>query len=365
MRTGDGLLVRVRPNAAIVTPKQAIGLASISSEYGNGLIDLTSRANLQIRGVSDSDLASVWSRLADLDLLDRDHNTAAEHNIIVGPFWTSGDQTPVIAKRLEAALKHLALGLPAKFGFAVDCGTERYLSETPADIRIERCSAGGLIVRADGADYGRPCGLDDVAELAADVAKWIAQSASGRMSKLLASGVVLPAELGGGAVPVAQASIPQPGYYASGILVGLAFGQLTSAALNTLAAFGSDLRITPWRMIYIDRAVSLQADDHFILSANDVLSRVQACIGAPKCLQAHAATRPLARKVAEYAPSHQVIHVSGCHKGCAYPRPAALTIVATNTGFDVVKDGTSMAPPVYSNLTVDAVIEAVASLQKH
>ena len=45
--------------------------------------------------------------------------------------------------------------------------------------------------------------------------------------------------------------------------------------------------------------------------------RVIACTGAPGCLQAHAATRPLARALAPKLT--ETLHVSGCAKGCAHP----------------------------------------------
>ena len=53
MQSGDGLVVRVRPFGGRLDAAQATGLAALAERYGNGLIDLTGRANLQVRGVSD------------------------------------------------------------------------------------------------------------------------------------------------------------------------------------------------------------------------------------------------------------------------------------------------------------------------
>ena len=53
MLSGDGLVVRVRPYGGRLDATQAAGLADLAERYGNGLIDVTSRANLQIRGVSE------------------------------------------------------------------------------------------------------------------------------------------------------------------------------------------------------------------------------------------------------------------------------------------------------------------------
>ena len=70
-----------------------------------------------------------------------------------------------------------------------------------------------------------------------------------------------------------------------------------------------------------------------ITRADDPMLRVIACTGAPGCLQAHAATRPLARALAPHVT--QTLHVSGCAKGCAHPGAAPLTLTATPDGFDL------------------------------
>ncbi|MDG1679564.1 MAG: cobalamin biosynthesis protein CobG, partial [Tateyamaria sp.] len=51
MHSGDGLLVRIRPRLGRLTIKQVLELCEISLTHGNGAIDLTSRANIQIRGI--------------------------------------------------------------------------------------------------------------------------------------------------------------------------------------------------------------------------------------------------------------------------------------------------------------------------
>lgn len=53
MMSGDGLVVRVRPVLAGLSRTQILGLCDLATQYGSGLIDLTSRANLQIRGVGE------------------------------------------------------------------------------------------------------------------------------------------------------------------------------------------------------------------------------------------------------------------------------------------------------------------------
>jgi precorrin-3B synthase len=52
-----------------------------AERYGNGLIDLTSRANLQIRGVSHDGHLPLLDGLMRLGLLDPDSETESRRNI--------------------------------------------------------------------------------------------------------------------------------------------------------------------------------------------------------------------------------------------------------------------------------------------
>src|SRR5262249_26859406 len=72
MLSGDGLVVRVRPHGGRLAATQAAGIAELAARYGNGLIDVTSRANLQIRGVTDAAHLPLLDGLAQLGLLDSD-----------------------------------------------------------------------------------------------------------------------------------------------------------------------------------------------------------------------------------------------------------------------------------------------------
>ncbi len=93
MLSGDGLVVRLRPYGGRLDAKQAAGIADLAARYGNGLIDLTSRANLQIRGVSECGHPELLDALAQLGLLDPDPETESRRNILVTPFWSAGDDT--------------------------------------------------------------------------------------------------------------------------------------------------------------------------------------------------------------------------------------------------------------------------------
>ena len=52
MQSGDGWLARVKPTAGRVNADASRIIAEAASRHGNGHIDLTSRSNFQIRGLT-------------------------------------------------------------------------------------------------------------------------------------------------------------------------------------------------------------------------------------------------------------------------------------------------------------------------
>jgi precorrin-3B synthase len=356
MPSGDGLVARLRPRSGRLSPAQASAIADLAERWGNGLIDLTGRANLQIRGLHAQDHEPLLAALVQLDLVDLDARTENERNILVAPFWNEGDDTQWLAVQLERALGERPLGLPAKFGFAVDCGEARLLAQASADIRIERGSDGGLMVRADGSSHGRSVTRCDAVAVALSLAKWFlvsrgAERGRSRMAAHIASGTRLPESLAGRTVPACALPPPSPGVHASGALVGLAFGQMQSATLKFLAGHASGLRVTPWRMILLEGVSQMPQHDGIVTCALDPLLRVAACTGAPACEAAYAETRALAAALAPFVPAGTDLHVSGCAKGCAHPRSAAVTLFATADGFDLVRHGATKDAPVRRGLT--------------
>lgn len=357
MQSGDGLVVRIRPRGGRIDARQAAGVAALAERYGNGLIDLTGRANLQIRCVSDASHTPLIDGLARLGLLDSDGAAEARRNILVTPFWGAGDDVTALAAELEGALAVGPAGLPTKFGFAVDCGEERVLTGASADIRIERDIAGGLIVRADGVERGCAVTRAEAVPAALALAEWFVTSAGAangrrRMAAHLGAGARLPEAFRADVRLSRARAVPHPACYPLGVMIGVAFGQLTHAALADLAGRVQGLRLTPWRMILAEGLQEMPRDDNvFITRADDPRLRVVACSGAPACSEALADTRTLVAALAPYLAADSRLHVSGCAKGCAQSGPASITLVATPNGFDLIRDGSTRDAPVRHGLS--------------
>lgn len=361
MQSGDGLLVRIRPRGGRLDPRQAAGLAELAARHGNGLIDVTIRANLQVRGVSEQSHPALIEGLAELGLLDPDPESEARRNVLVMPFWRAGDGIYPLACELEQALTAASFDLPAKFGFAVDCGPQRLLAGSSADIRIERAATGGLIVRADGAPLGLPVARQEAVEGALKLAEWFAADGGaaggrGRMAAHLGSGAKLPGGLAGAIKPAGVAPLPGPALCEAGAIVGAAFGQLDHAALRCLAESANGLRVTPWRMILAEAMTEMPHHAGLVTDARDPILRVVACSGAPACQSAHADTRSLAARLAPQLAPGARLHVSGCAKGCAHRGAQSVTLVATSQGFDLIRDGSPQAAPVLRGLSIEQML---------
>ncbi|CUH98016.1 precorrin-3B synthase [Leisingera aquaemixtae] len=366
MMSGDGLVVRVRAPLGKLTVTQARGVARLSEEFGNGLLDISARANLQMRGIRENAHGTLIEALRDLGLIDPDASAEARRNVLLAPFWAEGDDTHAIATDLSTALTGAAnLTLPGKFGFAVDCGTEPVLQDTAADIRIER-SGGTLILRADGAGTGLPVTRESAVAEALALARWFleqggAPEGRGRMHRLIARRGPPAAH----AAPMAKASFTaRPGPFPAGTLAALEFGQMPAATLAQLAGHGP-IRFTPWRMLLVEGAKSLPPLPGLILDATDPRLQVVACTGAPGCLQALSATRDLARDLAPHVPAGAKLHISGCAKGCACPGTAPLTLTATGKNeFSLIRNGTAADQPLKTRLSAGALRAAPELLKE-
>ena len=349
MMSGDGLLIRVRPQGGRVDAQTAHGLANLAERFGNGILDLTSRANLQIRGVREDDHAPLLSELCKLGLLDTDPRLEGRRNILVTPFWDEGDQTHRLVQGLTAALGDLP-ELPAKVGFAVDTGSTRMLSDASADIRVERAADGGLLVRANGVARGRPVAEAGAVQAVIELAQWLADHITPEARRMtpVAARRQLP-DTWTVATPTATTKLA-PGPTEHGVLLGAPFGQIPAADLRTVVneTNATALRCAPGRLFRLEGVAALPQSS-FISNPDDPLLTTDACPGAPFCPQATVETRSLARALAARLGGD--LHVSGCAKGCARPSPAARTLIGRAGAFDLVRDGCSWDEPAVSRLS--------------
>ena len=355
MESGDGLIVRVRPRLGRMTRTQALGLCDLAQRHGSGMLDLTSRANLQLRGVTESGFRPLVEELVELGLVDGNAERETRRNLTVAPDWAEGDETARIACSFMDRLDRLP-PLPGKVGFAIDTGLQPVLGLVPADFRIERGETGALILRAEGREKGVPVATGQAAEALIDLAQWFADSggaAAGRMARHLAE---LPDWAQGTVRPAASRGPLAPGMHPLGAAFGVPFGSLRAEALAALldTTQASAVRLSPWRVLLLEDAALVPAAG-FVTEASDPLLRVDVCPGMPDCAQASVETRALALHLAPHVAGR--LHVSGCAKGCAQPRAAAVTLTGRGGAFDLSFDTRAGAPAAIAGLSPHQILK--------
>lgn len=339
MAAGDGLIVRVKPRLGRLSADDMAGLGEAAIAHGNGLIDMTRRANLQIRGVRDESWRPLLDRLLDLGLVDGDARREGARMMMVVPDWREGDDSHRIARQLLDRLDELP-DLPGKMGFVIDAGAAPLLSGEAGDFRIERARDGGLILRAEGRAQGVPVDSGGEVDALLALARWFVESDGARAGRMARHDAPLPDWATGRVEVAAPRPRPVPGAWDGGMAYGLPFGQIDARHFLDAPA----MRLTPWRMLLAEGQVpGLSAD------AADPLIHVEACPGAPACPQASVETRDLARQLAPHVAGR--LHVSGCTKGCACSMPADIVLTGRDGRYDLAFHARAGSAPVRPDLT--------------
>ncbi len=403
MEAGDGLLVRVKPRAATLYAEQADAVSEASRRFGNGIVELTNRGHLQIRGLSETGIEDLCRSMAEIGLAGPSPRAEAVRNVLADPLGPDDPRARFdshdLARRLGAVLEgDPALhALPDKFGILVDAGIALPLAGCTADIMV-RSEGDGAIVALDGGDRSLPLAVGDaedtVRRLLSAFLSWLEDrdrhdaSRPPRMKTMVAAcgtdGVFRAAGLHGKTRPDERAGEPAkrplPGFVQAAdgprgcFLLGTPFGGIEAEKLADLAKMArifSDgtIRISPWKAAVLCRvsradAPALRgraAKAGFVVEPDDPRARIVACAGRPRCASAEADTRVDAALVAAASRMPEgVVHISGCAKGCAHPSPAAVVLVATPRGYDLIRNGGPVDTPERTGLTPEEAVLALA-----
>jgi len=376
----DGALIRIRlPGGALPVPAAAT-IAAVMAEVGAGPLELTNRANVQVRGIPTDAVAAVRDAVVAAGLALTDPRADERRNVLASP--TAGvdpgelvDTRPLVAQVADHLGSPRATGLAPKFGVLVDGGGAVHvrgrrhdvaLGAARADdgtVRYEVRVGDALPVAPDPEEGVWSVGPADAARVIAALVE--ACAPFGRAADLLAErgpdrvwadlarrvGNVLHGRddldhrSGATRSPVGVHRQRQPGRVWIGTTPLL--GRLDAATLGALAGLAGraapgPLRVTPWRGIVLTHVAG--GDATAVAGACEQLglnpdpahpaNLVVACAGRRGCASGRAdtqadGTRLVARLAAlpvEDRP--RSVHLSGCDKGCARAQPAQLSLVA-------------------------------------
>ena len=404
MATGDGLLVRLLPIGTIALDAFA-ALCAAARQHGNGIIEVTSRGSVQIRGLSAASAPRFAAAVAGLGIAAGD-GIPVLINPLAGLDAEDIIDAGALAADLRVALARRSLTpeLSAKVSVAIDGGGAVDLDGIAADVRLRAQAVNGVAAldvgvggdRQRAAHLGCVAGQDGVA-VTIRLLEVLAQRGRVRAREVLAAEGIAAfrsavEDLLVTAVgrrdsgnrrkePLGLHGL-RDGTFAYG--VGLAFGHADATSLQRLsetaeAAGASGMRAAPGRVLIIigltqqtpsSFATAAEALG-FIVRADDPRRHVVACAGAPICASADIAARALAPQIAAAAAPHLdgsfKIHISGCAKGCAHPAPAALTIVDTSSGCALIANGSTRDAPFKTVATneLPAAVAEIARVIKH
>lgn len=344
---GDGWLARVRvPGGALA--RDQLGALAQAAALGNGLVDLTSRANLQVRGLPQDAGAALARLLRPARLLPSPAHDRAR-NIVASPVGgrhpaAVAESDAVVAALDRALCADRALAaLPGRFLFAVDDGSGVAL-DRPADV--------ALIARGDGtyalALAGRIAGESTAEPVGAAIASAHAflaeRDSEWRIAELPGGPDVVARRLGRelrGRAPAGEALAPgrlaqRDGRVAVTGLVPL--GRLEGAVLATVGRalrFGTNRTVTvvdvrPAQVDEVERDLSALG---LVLDAGAGWVGLSACAGLGRCLHARVDVRAAAaERAAARVPAAPAEHWAACERRCGERADQPVAVWATAAG---------------------------------
>jgi precorrin-3B synthase len=152
MQTGDGLLARLRVTRRMLAPRQLLEIARLAQIHGNGLVEITARGNLQVRGLRP-DTAKIFAEAAS-QIID------VESGLVIGLSPLAGNDPQeranprALAGRIGEAAKAFAERLGPKVSVVLDGAGQVSMHRLKADIRLVAQNGEHHAGRQQAADRG-------------------------------------------------------------------------------------------------------------------------------------------------------------------------------------------------------------------
>ncbi|MFF3182570.1 cobalamin biosynthesis protein CobG [Rhodococcus pyridinivorans] len=332
----DGALVRLRVPGGQVPDGALRALSNASTAYADGDVHLTSRGNLQLRGIDLDECGAVPAGLADA-VTAAGLLPSASHervrNIVASPLsGLVGGLTDVrpLVRDLDAGLcaDPVLADLPGRFLFGLDDGRGDVVT-LRCDLTAVALGGGTARIVVGGLD-GPTVRLTKVPEMLLRQARRFVEIRESvwHVRQLPRAG----AELGGTDPAPRPPAFTMPyGMLGDAVSVLVPLGILTPAMVAALPDRG--VVVTPWRGLILPSGSDLVAlrETGFETAPDSAWQRVTACTGAPGCSLAEGDTRALARRIVAGNTTDSRIHVAGCERVCGAPHSPHRVVLARST----------------------------------
>lgn len=380
----DGILSRMRIPGGILTTSQAMAIADLIDQYASGYIQVTNRANLQIRGLAEN-LNPEFDNLQILGIGSRKLQVDPIRNIMSSP--TAGidsqqllDTRPLVQAFDDYLQAHPELAtLSPKFSVGFDGGELVSIRDRHNDITLvaqnsptsefnfrlylnleaKKSFDTGIVISANYLSvlaaltqvYWQYCTSQPQSQrkprLRDMLADWGIAAYLEKVEQYLES----PWQRATYQIPQIEQNYKhlgihqqrQPGF--SYIGIALPLGRLTSQQLRELAnlvqIYGSGIiRLTPWQNLILADLPNWQLPKiqqslcllgyHWQTTRLD--SAMVACAGSRGCASATTDTQSQALALAQFSQHWQLdqpinIHFSGCAKSCAQHHKSDIALV--------------------------------------
>ncbi|OEJ34342.1 precorrin-3B synthase [Streptomyces subrutilus] len=377
----DGFLARVRIPGGVLTVDQAALLARAADRFGDGHLELTSRGNVQLRGLAEGCGAGLAELLDAAGLLPAPGHERVR-NIVATPMSGDGhpgrpDVLPWVAAldRLLCANERVT-ALSGRFLFAFDDGRGDVAALEPDVTVLGGGPRGRALVRLGPAAGAVSVAAQDAPRAALLAAEYFLDAADAagtrawRVRELPPEHALDEAEFaarlaaaGIGAARVRDVAWPYSppprprsgGTGPRGTLCVLSpLGRLSSEQWRVLVQVADrdrGLRITPWRSIVLPDAPlrppaggpARLENAGLVVSPDSPWQSVTACTGQPGCAKSLADVRADARAVVQRARGPLPVHWSGCERRCGHPRGTRwVDVLATHDGYRLSVHGQAL-----------------------
>ncbi len=344
MATGDGLLARFRPVNGEMSIAELLAITDAAERYGNGRIEVTSRGNLQLRGVRPETVQPLEDAV--LAAMEIATGVPVETPPLAGldPTERTDPRPLAMALRRAIAAEGLSERVSPKVSVIVDGAGALRLDHLAADLRLV-ATGNGWSLSFGGEEIAAGLSSDAVLEAAlAGLRRLAAAGPMVRARDLVERKRDLKAAVPGGIVG-------RHGLTDGTLALGLAFGfgGVDAAVLRGFLAEAAELgaeRIRPGfahtlLLIGLDEArasllARLAAHHGLVSDPADPRLAIAACPGIGRCASSRIDTAGLAAAMAagttELFDAGLFVHVSGCIKGCAHAARAPLAFAGLDGG---------------------------------
>ncbi len=347
--------MRLRIPGGRISCEALAAVAKVAVDYGTPIIQLTSRGNLQLRGLPVDAPAQMVEAISTAGLIPHPSHELVR-NIVASPLSGLDDLGRTDIGGLVADLDRrlcatpALASLPGRFLFALDDGRGDVLTES-YDLGYQAIDEDRGIVLTGYDERGWLVGANDAVTCLLSLAEAFL-AARERMALPVWHVRELPDPLGppapDGPVTPVRPEVPLPvrplGVVESAAVVGVPLGILTPQQVGRVVSVltdRGDMRVTPWRSLVLPGAADALdelAEVGLVTDQRSAWTAVTACIGRPACARSDCDTGAIARDlvaVLDRTPE-LAIHVSGCERRCGAPGGVDHLDIVGSTNLDEV-----------------------------